>query len=109
MPKLTLDYNNYRIDLLQKFRRPYISTLEADKDYLFFNYIYSYSYNMILRYYLILFTYTQDFFYSFFSTIEDNFGEIRPSITKDNSRSSEVIQVNLTWLGILGFLSSISS
>jgi len=60
--ELTLDYNNYRPDILDKrgrldrCSRPYISALLSDKGYLFFDHIYSTLYDMAPRRYLTLFT-----------------------------------------------------
>jgi hypothetical protein len=77
-PKLTLDYNNYRLNIpdkrgqLDRCGRPYISALLLDKGYLFFDYIYSTLYNIAPRRYLTLFTIIQDFFYSFFGTAADD-------------------------------------
>jgi hypothetical protein len=49
-----------------------MSTYRVDKSFLFFNYIYSTLYNMTLKRYLISFTITRDFFYSFFSIAKDD-------------------------------------
>jgi hypothetical protein len=60
-PELTLDYNNYRPDILDKrgrlnrSSRPHTSAFLLDKDNLFFNYIYSTLYNTAPKQYLILF------------------------------------------------------
>jgi hypothetical protein len=77
-PKLTLNYNNYKPDILNKrgrlnrSGRPHISTFLLDKGNLFFNYIYSTLYNMAPKRYLTLFAIIQDFFYSFFNTTINN-------------------------------------
>ena len=70
--ELTLAYNNYRPDILDRYSRPRVSALKADKGYLFFNYIYSTLYDTIPRQYLTLFTITRDFFHSFFGTTKDD-------------------------------------
>ena len=71
-PKLTLDYNNYRLDILDRYSQLYTSTLLVDEGFLFFNYIYSTIYNIVPKRYLISFAITRDFFYSFFSIAIDN-------------------------------------
>jgi hypothetical protein len=77
-PELTLNHNNYRPDILDKYSQlnrsswPHTSAFLLDKGNLFFNYIYSTLYNMAPKRYLTSFTITQDFFYSFFSTATNN-------------------------------------
>jgi hypothetical protein len=71
-PKLTLDHDNYRPDILDRCGRPRKSALLADKGYLFFDHIYSTVYNTAPKRYLTSFYITRDFFYSFFSTAVDD-------------------------------------
>lgn len=75
-PKLTSNHNNCKLELSNKCNRLRISTLLANKGFLFLNHIYLTLYNTILKQYLISFAIMQDFFYSFFGTIKDNLDQL---------------------------------
>jgi hypothetical protein len=80
-PELTSDHENGRPDISDKCGRPDISyrcgrphdsALQADEGCLFFDYIYSTSYDTAPKRYLTSFAVTRDFFHSFFGTAEDD-------------------------------------
>ena len=72
LPKLSSDYDNCRPDISDRCGRLRVSALRADESYLFFDYIYSFLYDITSKRYLILFAITRDFFHSFFGTAEDD-------------------------------------
>lgn len=76
-PELTSDHGNGRLDISDRCGRPRASTLQADENYLFFDHIYSTSYDTTPKRYLTSFAVTRDFFHSFFGTAEDDLD--RPS------------------------------
>lgn len=70
-PELTSDHENGRPDASDRCGRPRASALQADGGYLFFDHIYSTSYDTTPKRYLTSFAVTRDFFHSFFGTAED--------------------------------------
>ena len=71
-PELTLDYENSKLDKLDRYGRPRTNAFQANEGYLFFNYIYSILYDTTPKQYLTLFAVTRDFFYSFFGIIKND-------------------------------------
>jgi hypothetical protein len=71
-PELTSAYDNCRPDISDRCGRPRVGALQSDEDYLFFDHIYSTSYDTTPRQYLTSFAITRDFFHSFFGTAEDD-------------------------------------
>jgi len=80
-PELTSDRENGRPDISDKCGRPDISyrcgrphssALQADEGCIFFDHIYSTSYDIAPKRYLTSFAITRDFFHSFFGTAEDD-------------------------------------
>lgn len=76
-PELTSDHDNCRPELSDRCGRPRTSALLADEGFLFFDHIYSTSYDTTPKRYLTSFAVTRDFFHSFFGTAEDELD--RPS------------------------------
>jgi hypothetical protein len=70
-PELTSDHENGRPDASDRCGRPRASALQADEGFLFFDHIYSTSYDTTPKRYLTSFAVTRDFFHSFFGTAED--------------------------------------
>jgi hypothetical protein len=83
-PKLTSNHDNYRLDISDRCGQPRTSALEADKGYLFFDHIYSTSYNTTPKRYVTSFAITQDFFHSFFGTTEDDLDQYTLYILADD-------------------------
>ena len=71
-PELTSDHDNCRPELSDRCGMPRTSALLADKSFLFFDHIYSTSYDTTPKRYLTSFAITRDFFHSFFGTAEDD-------------------------------------
>lgn len=71
-PELTSNRENGRPDISYKCGRPHSNALQADEGCLFFNHIYSTSYNIAPKRYLTSFAITRDFFHSFFGTAKDD-------------------------------------
>jgi hypothetical protein len=77
-PELTSDRNNYSSDILDKrgrldrSGRPHTSAFLSDEGNLFFDHIYSTSYDTAPKRYLTSFAITRDFFHSFFGTAADD-------------------------------------
>jgi hypothetical protein len=71
-PELTSDRENGRPDISDRCGRPRASAFQADEGYLFFDHIYSTSYDTAPKRYLTSFAVTRDFFHSFFGTAEDD-------------------------------------
>ncbi|KAH8745416.1 hypothetical protein F5882DRAFT_111163 [Hyaloscypha sp. PMI_1271] len=70
-PELTSDHDNGRPDIIDRCGRPRTSAFQADEGYLFFDHIYSTSYETTPKRHLTSFAVTRDFFHSFFGTAED--------------------------------------
>jgi Protein of unknown function (DUF3723) len=78
IPELTSNHENRRPDISDRCGRPRVSVLQADEGYLFFDHIYSTSYDTSPKRYLTSFAITRDFFHSFFGTAEDDLDQHSP-------------------------------
>jgi hypothetical protein len=68
------------------------SAFEADEGYLFFDHIYSTSYDTTPKRYLTSFAITRDFFHSFFGTAEDDLDQHSLHISGDDREGCERMQ-----------------
>ena len=71
-PELTSDHENSRPTLSDRCGRPRTSALQMDEANLFFDYIYSTSYDTTPKRYLTSFAITRDIFLNFFGDAEDD-------------------------------------
>lgn len=71
-PELTSDHDDCGSDISDRCGRPYERSFAADEDNLFYEYIYSQSYEIRPKRYLTSFAVKRDFFHSFFGSTPDD-------------------------------------